>query len=288
LGYPRVEKELDSWLENLNESQKEMLVKALQEGILLKRTFWKHIKHTRPVTDPQIRELEKMGVKPEDLFEDIQPETLRKAKDYAEFDINRYENCCRALRVENPQRFQSLAEVGECDADGNLREETRRHHLRIGMTLKAFEITLQQLQVPYIPNDPTIKWRSESAKEPEDEPTTEYPFDFWIPLIGKIQIKSATLENPKVSIHLDHFEKRKPHCVIAYQILDMNDTRWLKLSGFMSRSEIKQQYKPFYLVDRPFYSIPIGDFESKHDAKELYGVLLIVRNITRNILGPSD
>ncbi|MDH5439729.1 MAG: hypothetical protein OEY31_03920, partial [Candidatus Bathyarchaeota archaeon] len=89
-------------------------------------------------------------------------------------------------------------------------------------------------------------------------------------------------------ISVDAFNRENPHYVIAYQVLDMIKPRWLKLSGFMYRSEVKKEYEPVHLADRPFYSIPIEDFESKHDAQELCNILLIARNMIKNIVGPSD
>ena len=288
MSYSRVERKLEKWVESLNGSIKEMLLEALQDGTLLKRTFWKHLEDAKPTAEQQVRELEKMGIKPEELFEEIKPETLSLIRDCAVLRITQYENYCKRTKTENPQIFRRLVEAGECTPDGTVKEETKQYELRVGITLKAFEIALQQLQIPFVPNHPTIDWRSRSEEELGDEPTNTFLSDFWVPLMGKIDIESATSDNPTVNINLNDFEKENPHYVVAYQILDIIQPRWLRLSGFMYRSEIRKQYEPIDGVDRPFYSIPIEDFETKHDARELCSTLLIVRNVMKNILGPSD
>ncbi|MDH5687763.1 MAG: hypothetical protein OEZ48_07880 [Candidatus Bathyarchaeota archaeon] len=288
MGHDRAGRELRRWLENIDESQKEMLLEALQEGSLLKSAFWRDVEGFNPPDDLQTRELKEMGIKLEGLFQDIEPETIKTAKDYAEFCIGQYENYCKRIQTVSPERFERLVEIGECDRDGTLEEETRWRQLRMGVSLKAFEISLQHLQIPYVLNDPLVDWRPESEKEPEDEPSTKLPFDFWVPLVGRIDIRNATPENPQVNISVDAFNRENPHYVIAYQVLDMIKPRWLKLSGFMYRSEVKKEYEPVHLADRPFYSIPIEDFESKHDAQELCNILLIARNMIKNIVGPSD
>lgn len=287
MSYSRVETKLKRWVESLNGSKKEMLLEALQDGTLLKKTFWKQLEGARQTADQQTRQLEKMGIKPEGLFEQIEPETLKIAKDHAELRIARYENHCRRMNAENPQKFNCLVEMGECNRDGSLKEETKRYQLRVGIPLKAFEIVLQKIQIPYVPNDPIIYCRSGSGKELADEPSNIFQSDLWVPLMGRIDIESATLENPAVNIDQNDFEEENPHYVVAYQILDMVQPRWLKLSGFVYRSEIRKQYEPIRDVDRPFYSIPIEDFEAKHDARELRNILLTVRNIMKNVLGPS-
>jgi hypothetical protein len=288
MGLGRAERELKRWLEDLSESQKETLLEALQEGTLLKRTFWQHIENARPTADPPTRELERMGVKLEGLFEKIEPETLEMAKDFAEFCIGQYQDFCKRIRTVNPERFEQFVEIGECDRDGSLTEETRWRQLRVGATAKAFEMALQQLQIPYVHNDPMISWRPELDKERENEPATKFSSDFWVPFIGRVDVRNATPANPTVSINVEFFDRENPHYVIAYMILDMTEPRWLELSGFMYRSEIRRQYEPVFLADRPFYSIPIEDFESKHDAHELCDILLIARNMIKNIVGPSD
>jgi hypothetical protein len=288
MGRARAGRELRRWLENIDESQKEMLLEALQEGTLLKSAFWRNVGSSSPPDDLQRRELKETGVKLEGLFQEIEPETLKIAKDYAEFCIGQYENYCKRIRAVSTERFERLVEIGQCNRDGSLKEETRWRQLRMGVTLKAFEISLQQLRIPYVLNDPLVDWRPEAERELEDEPSTKFPFDFWIPLMGRIDIRNATPDNPQVNINVEVFNRENPHYVIAYQILDVIKPRWLKLSGFMYRSEVKKEYEPVHLAERPFYSIPIEGFESKHDAQELRSILLITRNMIRNVVGPSD
>lgn len=72
------------------------------------------------------------------------------------------------------------------------------------------------------------------------------------------------------------WQDKIPEFVIAYQILDMNEPRWLKLVGFLCNSEVKE-----HLTSKSgnieCYPIKIEDFEIKHDAEELCDRLLFVR-----------
>lgn len=188
MSYSRVETKLKRWVESLNGSKKEMLLEALQDGTLLKTTFWRHLEDAKPVAGRQRRELEKMGIKPDGLFEEIEPETLKIIKDYADLRITQYENHCKRIYSENPEKFKYLAQIGECNPDGSLKEEAKQYQLRVGITLKAFEMALQRLQAPYVLNDLIIDWRSRSEKELEDESTSGFQFGFWVPLMGKIDI----------------------------------------------------------------------------------------------------
>lgn len=222
----------------------------------------------------ELEELKSMGIEPKGLFSLLEPEALRIARDYADFYINRYEAEGKRLKEEEPEKFDYLVKKRRYNRDGTLPENRRQHQLRMGLTQKAFELFLQQIQVPYIPNDPTVDWRK------------KFPFDFCIPMFGKIDIKSALSNNPFVNINCREFEKENPDCVVAYMILDMSKPRWLKMLGYMLSSEIRK-YEPRGSGYRMFWSIPANDFEerngSKRDGEILCMRFMIVRHLIKRL-----
>jgi hypothetical protein len=231
------------------------------------------------LTDLEIEELKKKGIKLKGLFQNIEPETMKIAEAYAEFYINRYEDYAKEIKKKDPQKFQYLVRKGRYNPDGTLPEKRKVDQRRMGITQKAFEIALQQLQVPYIPNDPTIDWRPKKDR-PKDptESSTKFSFDFYIPFLGKIDIKSATWDSPKVNINCREFKDEKPDLVVAYYILE--GWEYLKLPGFLTRTQIVESYEPIPMEPeyRTFRSIPIEDFEKEeHDGIKLCRKLLEAR-----------
>lgn len=244
-----------------------------EQGI--KNLLWK-VKSVNPLSedieklaDEELKELESMRIEPKGLFSLLEEEPLRIAKDYAEFYVARYEQDGKRLKQEDPEKFDYLVRKGRYSPDGTLPEKRREDQLRMGLTQKAFELFLQQIQVPYIPNDPTIDWRK------------KFKWDFYIPFFGTIDIKSATLENPYVNINRREFEKENPDYVVAYQILDMRKPRWLKLIGYLTNSEIKN-YPSLPNGYRSYWNIPLSEFE-KHEGESLLTRLMIVRYVIKEL-----
>jgi len=154
----------------------------------------------------------------------------------------------------------------------------------MGITQKAFEITLQQLQIPYIPNDSTIDWRPNryELEDPLDK-TTKFSYDFYIPFLGKIDVKSATLKKPYVNINCREFNRENPDFVVAYQILNLNKPKWLKLVGFLRNSEVREYDTRRKGTWREYWPIPVEDIEAKHNGKELCLRLLLAKAILKEL-----
>ena len=211
------------------------------------------------------QELEKLGIDLKGLFHELEPEALRIAEAYADFYVARYESEGKRLMRENPEKFKYLLKLKRYLPNGSLPEKRKQEQFRMGLTQKAFELFLQQIQVAYIPNDPAIDWRE------------KFKYDFRIPLFGSIDIKSALFSypTPLVNINMRDFESEKPDFAVAYLILDTNQPRWLKLLGILKASEIRG----YEVVEgsRPYWSVPASDFE-KHDGNELLRRLLIVKH----------
>lgn len=221
----------------------------------------------------ELEELKQYGVELKGLFSLLESEPLRIAKDYAEFYIARYEAQGKKLKQENPEYFESLVKRGRYNRDGSLPEKRKEHQLRMGLTQKAFEIFLQQIQIPYISNDPTIDWRE------------KFLYDFKIPFFGEIDIKSCTLDNPVVNINCYEFNRENPDWVVAYQILDMSKPRWLKLLGYVHSSKVREYESVLYEGQRErrrHWKIPAKDFE-KSNGSALMVRLMIVGYIIKEL-----
>jgi len=226
------------------------------------------------LTEKEKLELEKLGISFNGLFHEIEPEVVEIAQLYSEFYNRRYEEYGKQLMIENPETFKKAVEEGRWNSDGTVSEKRKRQNFRMGLTHKAFEIALQQIQIPYVPNDPTIDWRPEAKIRKK----TKVRYDFYIPLLGSIDIKSATFENPVVNINCEDFNQENPDFVVAYQILDELKPKWLWLSGFLANLEIKENYEPKrkWEPSRAYWKIPIEDFK-KHDGFELCEKVLAVK-----------
>lgn len=239
-----------------------------------------NVKSSKPLSsdieilaDSEITELKNKGVELKGLFHLLEPEALKVAEDYASFYIGRYEAEGRRLKEEEPEKFEYLVKKRRFNPDGTLPENRKQHQFRMGLTQKAFELFLQQIQVPYIPNDPTIDWRE------------KFRYDFYIPLFGEIDIKSATLEKPYININCREFNKENPDYLVAYMILDMRKPRWLKMLGYMPSSEVRE-YEPYGTGYRKYWSVPIEDFDNqKRNGNILLKKLMLLRQAIKGIAG---
>jgi hypothetical protein len=200
------------------------------------------------LTGKEKMELGEAGIDFNGLFQEIEPELLRIAKQYADFYIERYEDYYQEMKVKDRQKFAYEVQIRRVNPDGTLSEKRKNDQLRMGLTQKAFEIALQQIQVPYIPNDPTIDWRPYSPTKKK----TSFVYDFYIPFFGRIDIKSSEYsKQPVVNINYKDFHDENPDFVVAYQIFGLENPKWLKLIGYLSNSEIisyesRKTARPYY------------------------------------------
>lgn len=89
---------------------------------------------------------------------------------------------------------------------------------------KAFELMLQKMQVAYVPNDPIIDQRL----------TKDY--DFWIPKIGTIEIKTYLYYCRKVLVKPSEWHGND--YLIVWQFRDKNQLN-LKMIGWLSQAEVE-------------------------------------------------
>jgi hypothetical protein len=252
---------------------------TIQNIMKLLKTTCKSTLSIEELTKKEKTELDVAGIDVNGLFQDIEPELLRIAKQYADFYVKRYEDYYQEMMEKDPAKFAYDVQIGRVNRDGTLSEKRKEDQLRMGLTQKAFEIALQQIRVPYIPNDPTIDWRPCSPTKKK----TSFDYDFYVPLFGRIDIKSSKYPRQSVvKINYRDFHKENPDFVVAYQILSGKEPKWLKLVGYLSNSEITG-YKPRKTA-RPYYAIPIADFV-RHDGFKLLDKLLATKGLINSLEG---
>jgi hypothetical protein len=121
---------------------------------------------------------------------------------HADFILARYE--------QNPlNHFKSINE---------------RENARLGMCgQKAFELLLQLLELPYVPNDPIIDQRLHKD------------YDFIVPTLGKIEVKTEKHYAEKVLVKLS--EWHHDNYLVAWQMNKTQDR--LRMIGWLTREEVE-------------------------------------------------
>jgi len=132
---------------------------------------------------------------------------------------------------------------------------------------KAFEIMLQQFNIAYIPNDPTIDWRG------------KMDFDFFIPKLGTIEVK--TFHHRCYYTLVKKSEWHDNDFLVVFQTIKERPA--LKLMGWLYGSEVpklkfaeKGQYK-FSQEHSCYYTT----FDKLRPASEFIKMLLQLSHIER-------
>jgi hypothetical protein len=128
----------------------------------------------------------------------------------------------------------------------HFKSNNERENARLGLCgQKAFELLLQLLEVPYVPNDPIIDQRLRKD------------YDFLIPMLGKIEVKTEKHYARKVLIKIS--EWHSDDYLVAWQMNKAETS--LNMIGWMSRKQVeahpktpkgKTKYNPYtdsYIID---------------------------------------
>jgi hypothetical protein len=223
------------------------------------------------LTDTEIEEIKKLyGETPTGIYQEIEPQVLEVSKLYAKFFVERYESAEMA-KVKNGKKVTNLRKF---NSDGSLTKKGKEDQFRMGLTQKAFEIFLQQMLIPYHTTEATIDWREKFAEN------YKVPWDFYIPFFGTIDIKSTIDQN--INVNCRDLESEKPDWIVGYKIFDINQPKWLKLLGYMDAEKVRQY--PSEQAQRPYYKIPIADFEQEqYNSNRLKIHLYTVRKDIKNL-----
>ncbi|NLB74855.1 MAG: hypothetical protein GX799_00085 [Crenarchaeota archaeon] len=92
---------------------------------------------------------------------------------------------------------------------------------------KCFEVALQELEVPYVSNDPTIDWRSKKA------------YDFRIPGVGTVEIKTVDFKTNLQRLIIKRSEWHDSDFVLALKVADEKPTS-LQFVGYATREDVMQ------------------------------------------------
>lgn len=221
------------------------------------RKIWRERKLIRELGIPS-EIVAKLRVEPSDTGYLIEPDTLRLARLYAQFYMERYQF-----------RHPTIPQLG------------------MGISQAIFEIILQDMKAPYVHNQPVIDRRKgESGRE-------IIHWDFWVPGLGAVEIKSQFPQThwkskqlyypTSFNINVAEWERERPDWIVGMYILDMPQAvpesfeavaRKVWLVGYMDRATVEsydiRPGKPRYpgdIADRRYRSIPIRDIQ-KHEWQE--------------------
>ena len=92
---------------------------------------------------------------------------------------------------------------------------------------KCFEIMLQQHQIPYIHNDPTIDWRQ------------QMDYDFRVPHVGKIEVKTVDFPRTHINLIVTCREWHRNDYCFAMKLVD-EPPKKVKFFGYASREEVEK------------------------------------------------
>ena len=140
--------------------------------------------------------------------------------------------------------------------------------VRIGLwSEKAFHLLLQNAGLYVHYPEPVRDWR------------LIQPIDFYIPLLGKVEVKSVTNFRGEDRVNVTKPSKgREPDYVAALKRIQ--DTQFLQLVGMMPFESIKGYKGTEYDIPsgkRPFWSIPATDLTQSITPRKLYATLLTIK-----------
>jgi len=148
------------------------------------------------------------GKKIEELFYYVEPEVLKWAKLHAQFFLERYKETPKEIHwIEGGERNNYIGMMGH----------------------KCFDLTLTQYEIPKVPNDPAVKW------------LWKRPYDFWIPKVGTIEVKTIDYQPNLKRLIIKKSEWHKCDWVVAVKLLDKLPTK-VKIVGVATKEEVENQF----------------------------------------------
>lgn len=168
----------------------------------------------------------------------VEPEIVELATLYAKIWLKRWEEGTQESWDKNRKRNNYIGLIGQ----------------------KCFEITLQQLDIPYIPNDPTIDWRGKKN------------YDFKIPNIETIEVKTVDYQPKNRRLLIRSNQWHNSDFVLALKLLDELPTN-VKFIGYATKKEVENftyAENEFPCFKSPCY----WEFLDKlHSARQFFNIL---------------
>ena len=169
---------------------------------------------------------------------DVEPEIIEWAKLHAEIWLKRWKEGSQESWSADLERNNYIGLLGQ----------------------KIFEVTLQQLEIPYVHNDPVIDWRGKKG------------YDFRIPFIQTIEVKTVDYHPNQRRLMIKCREWHNSDYALALKLLDEAPTK-AKFVGYATGKEVNAftyAENEFPCVIAPCYW---QFLEKLHSASEFFNML---------------
>jgi hypothetical protein len=127
---------------------------------------------------------------------------------------------------------------------------------------KCFELTLQQIEVPYVRNDPLVDITNEYHK----------PYDFRVPFIETIEVKTVDFQSNQTRMLVKKAEYHNSDYYLAIKLLDQEPTKAMFM-GYAAGEEVQNftyAENEFPCRKEPCYW---QFLEKLHSAREFFNLL---------------
>ena len=138
---------------------------------------------------------------------EVDPEIVKLAKLHAEIWLERWKEGTQEHWLENQERDNYIGLIGQ----------------------KCFEITLEQLEIPYTPNDPVIDWRGKKD------------YDFRIPFIETVEVKTTDWKETQKRCLVKCSEWHDSDYVFAVKLLNEEPTK-VEFAGYATKKEVNESF----------------------------------------------
>jgi hypothetical protein len=170
---------------------------------------------------------------------DVDPEIIQWATLHAEIWLKRWEEGTQESWPEDRKRDNYIGLIGQ----------------------KCFELTLQQLEIPCVHNDPAIDWRGKKS------------YDFRIPNIGTIEVKTVDFKENQKRLLIKCREWHNSDYVFAIKLQDQLPTK-AKFVGYATNEEVTETFT-YAENEFPCWKAPCywQLLEKLHPASQFFNVL---------------
>lgn len=138
---------------------------------------------------------------------ELEPEIVEWAKLHADFFLERWQEGNQTHWKGNEKRNNFIGLLGQ----------------------KCFELTLQDLEIPYVPNDPVIDWR------------TKKNYDFRVPYVGKIEVKTVDCKTNQERLIIKCTEWHSSDYIFAVKLENEKPTK-IRYMGYAEKKQVTEQF----------------------------------------------
>lgn len=136
---------------------------------------------------------------------DIEPEIIQWAKLHTDIFLERWKKGNQPHWNQEQERNNYIGMIGH----------------------KIFEVVLQQFEIPYMPNDPTLDWRQKKN------------YDFRVPNVGTIEIKTVDFKSNQTRLLVKCAEWHDSGFCLAIKLQDETPTE-ATFAGYATGKEVEE------------------------------------------------